>query len=196
MEVIMRRAFPQVILKQIKELVELGFSFEEVQEKVCLSLESIRYGFSLEEMRLNAPSKPQRAPRYYIVGATWEEDMYDEFIEKGYWKMGYDDEDIPFFTQRRDSIKRGDYIAIKKMTGGRPSANEKTKQLTMVIRSAGKVINNEDGIVYIQWLWYPNLTVPLRNCTGTIHGPYTLQKEREWLSSSHNKWLTSIFMAR
>ena len=55
--------------------------------------------------------------RYWVVGATWEKDMFEEFIERGYWQLGFDDDDarrgVIHQIARRNRIQPRDLIAIK-----------------------------------------------------------------------------------
>jgi hypothetical protein len=57
-------------------------------------------------------------PQYWVVGASWggREDQYEEFIRKGYWLLGWVEDEKPYLAARRDSIRSGDHIAIKKIS--------------------------------------------------------------------------------
>jgi hypothetical protein len=120
-------------------------------------------------------------PNYWLVGAMWGSgnDQYDLFIRRNYWKVGYDDEDQPLFAQKRDLMKNGDRIAIKKMLG--QGAGE------IQIRAIGviKEIDPDDGTIYINWLLADlNRKAYAKGCFKTIHGPYQAQ----------DPWIQQIFM--
>lgn len=52
---------------------------------------------------------------YYFVGAVWNntEDKTAEFVDGGYWEMGYDVKDKPKIAEQIKQIKVGERIAIK-----------------------------------------------------------------------------------
>ena len=85
---------------------------------------------------------------YWVVGATWggHEDQSDKFIRRGYWFLGWSDKDQPAQANRRDQMKRGDRIAIKKMLGQGSSE--------IAIRALGviKEIDQDDKRIYVDWL--------------------------------------------
>ena len=109
---------------------------------------------------------------YWVVGATWgKDDVTDDFYLRGYWEMGFQDSDKPKFTNRRDSVKKGDRIAVKKRNGRAAK--------TISIRGIGIVKDVADGKVYIDWLLknIEGRNVPCVNYFGTIHGPIT---DKSW----------------
>ena len=56
--------------------------------------------------------------KYYLVGANWGGEKQNEsFYRRGYWEMGYADEEKPDFARVRDGIAPEDRIAIKSMDG-------------------------------------------------------------------------------
>jgi len=211
----MRTQFTQDYLDKVYTLVEGGMSFEEVLEefnkktrefnerppdsckikrlRILGSSDSIRYAYAIEKMKRDAY---KRTPRYYIVGATWERtlekkygavDKLPEFLENGYWCMGWDDGDIPYFTERRASIQIGDYLAVKRLNGSG----------IILIRAIGKVTGKMNNIVMVDWLYQPsNLVVNMRGCMGTIHGPFDLKEGDDPKTTSWNQWLMSIFTLR
>ena len=104
---------------------------------------------------------------YWVVGATWDGDnLADDFYLRGYWEMGYDDKDKPQFTKRRDTVKNGDRIAVKKRDGKGAD--------TISIKAIGVVKDVADGKIYIDWI-LKNIDrhVHCKNYFGTIHGPIT-----------------------
>ena len=102
---------------------------------------------------------------YWVVGANWDGDNHeDAFCRGGYWEMGYADAEKPEFTERRDSIKHGDRIAIKSRDGHGAD--------TISIKAIGIVKKIIEGKVYVEWvLTKMDRHVPCKNYLGTIHGP-------------------------
>ena len=107
---------------------------------------------------------------YWVVGAMWggHDDQSEKFIRRGYWFLGWDDNDQPAQAKLRDQIQPGDRIAIKKMLGqGSPN---------IAIRAIGEVveIDEEDKRVYIHWFVKGiNRVVASRGAYASIHGPFT-----------------------
>ena len=104
-------------------------------------------------------------PQYWVVGATWDTDnLEDAFYRRGYWEMGYEDEDKPNFAAKRESIRPNDRIAVKSRDGHGAD--------TITIRSIGIVKEVADRKVFVNWL-VTNMDrhVPCKNYFGTIHGP-------------------------
>lgn len=104
---------------------------------------------------------------YWVVGATWGDDnLAEDFYRRGYWEMGYDDQDKPTYTKRRESIEPNDRIAVKTRDGKGAD--------TISIKAIGIVKEVADGRVYIDWI-LKNMErhVPCKNYFGTIHGPLT-----------------------
>jgi hypothetical protein len=118
------------------------------------------------------------AKSYWLVGATWgDEDMYETFVRRGYWEMGYSDKEKPNYAGLRRQMKKGDLIAIKSMLGqGAPDIR---------IKAIGRIkeVDGEDGRVYVQWVYKAiiNRTVPSKGCYGTIHGPFRNRDYDEWI---------------
>ena len=115
--------------------------------------------------------------QYWVVGATWgEDDMRETFIDRGYWQMGYSDGEKPNLAALRAQMQENDRIAIKSMLGqGSPEIR---------IRAIGIIreVDGADGRVYVNWLRKGmNRIVPSKGCYGTIHGPFTVSNESEWL---------------
>jgi hypothetical protein len=106
-------------------------------------------------------------PQYWVVGASWggREDQFEVFIREGYWLLGWDEGEQPDQIARRDRIRPGDRIAIKKIST-RPNIE---------IRAVGvvKEIDPADHRVYVRWV-----AADLRNevfsrgCYKSIHGPF------------------------
>ncbi len=117
------------------------------------------------------------ARNYWVVGAYWGGDnMYDTFVNRGYWEMGYSDKEQPAFAELRQQIKKGDRIAIKSMLGKASSS--------IRIKAIGKIkeVDGEDGRVYVQWIYKGmNRIVPSKGCYRTIQGPFRTQEYDEWI---------------
>ncbi len=118
------------------------------------------------------------APQYWVVGAMWggREDQYEEFVQKGYWLLGWEDADQPQFTRRRNRIRPGDRIAIKKIS----------THPNIEIRAIGTVkrIDPEDHLVYVHWVVSDlHHKVHSKGCYGSIHGPY----------DPNDKWTREVF---
>jgi len=113
-------------------------------------------------------------PSYWVVGAMWggHDDQLDVFVRRGYWYLGYEESEQPVQTARRDQIKTGDRIAIKRMLGQGSSDIE--------IRALGvvKEIDPNDKRVYVHWA-VPDLKrkVPAKGCFQSIHGPFAADDE-------------------
>lgn len=55
---------------------------------------------------------------YWLVGADWSgSDQADAFFRRGYWEIGYSDEQQPRFAAMRDEMRSGDRVAVKAMRG-------------------------------------------------------------------------------
>jgi predicted HNH restriction endonuclease len=109
-------------------------------------------------------------PQHWVVGAMWggRDDQFEVFIREGYWLLGWDDDDQPIQTSRRDQIRPGDRIAIKKRSAGNKSKIE--------IRAIGLVtrIDPKSHQVYVRWVVSDlHHEVPSRGCFASIHGPFS-----------------------
>jgi hypothetical protein len=119
-------------------------------------------------------------PNYWVVGAMWggHDDQSDKFIRRGYWYLGYKGDDQPDQQKRRDQVRPGDRIAIKRMLGrGSPDIE---------IRALGVVreIDEDDKRIYIDWLVRDvKRQVPGNGCFASIHGPFT----------EDESWTTEVF---
>jgi len=102
-----------------------------------------------------------------------QEDQSDAFIRRGYWFLGWTDEEQPAQAKRRDQIRPGDRIAIKRMLGKGSTEIE--------IRAIGVVeeIDGDDKRVYVHWAAKDlERRVPSKGCFQSIHGPF--EAEDEW----------------
>ncbi len=86
-------------------------------------------------------------PQYWVVGAMWggHDDKYDDFIREGYWLLGWAEEEQPAQLKRRDQIRPGDRIAIKKRSGGNRSNIE--------IRAIGSVTGIDPASHHVRVRW-------------------------------------------
>jgi hypothetical protein len=115
--------------------------------------------------------------QYWLVGATWgNDDKLPEFIDGGYWQMGYKDEKQPAMAALRAQIREGDRIAIKSNFGKR------SKDIR--IRAIGIVEEVDDygGRVYVRWIVRGiDRAVKSKGCYATIHRPFDAQKDAPWI---------------
>lgn len=105
---------------------------------------------------------------YWLVGANFSgDDQFDSFTRRGYWFLGWSDEEQPSQATARDQIQVGDRIAIKKMLGqGSPNIE---------IRAIGTVteIDPEDKRIYVHWANTElQRQVASKGCYSSIHGPF------------------------
>ncbi len=119
---------------------------------------------------------------YWIVGATHgQTDMYDEFIENGFWYMGWDHiqtekKSVNTFFKRLGKINKNDRIAIKRLMG--------KSQPNIKIMAIGIVRKVVKDIVFVDWLLTGiDRDVPSKGCFGSIYGPY----------KNSDEWTRSIF---
>ncbi len=108
---------------------------------------------------------------YWVVGATFgTKDMYREFIENGFWYMGWehyqsDTHKIDQFFNRVGKIKENDRIAIKRLMG--------QGQKNIKIMAVGIVKKVVKDVVFVDWLVTEiDRQVPINGCVGTIYGPF------------------------
>ena len=108
-------------------------------------------------------------PQYWVVGAMYggHDDQSPKFIRRGYWVLGWNDADAPDQAQRRDQVRAGDRIAIKRMMG--QGSN------TIRITALGVVteVDQDDKRVYVNWIADDlDRVVESRGCFKSIHGPF------------------------
>jgi hypothetical protein len=106
---------------------------------------------------------------YWIVGAMYggRDDQLPRFVRRGYWKLGWTEEEQPHMASLRDQIEPDDRIAVKRMMG-RGSSDIRIVALGIVTE-----VDSEDGRVYVRWV-VDNLdrVVEARGCFQSIHGPF------------------------
>lgn len=118
---------------------------------------------------------------YWVVGAMWggHDDQSEVFIRRGYWFLGWRDDEQPAQAMLRDQIRPGDRIAIKRMLG-QGSPNIEVRALGIV-----KEIDQDDKRIYVHWAATGLARqVPARGCFASIHGPFT----------SSDDWTRDVFM--
>ncbi|MGZ8220876.1 MAG: hypothetical protein ACXWT0_04420 [Methylobacter sp.] len=112
--------------------------------------------------------------KYWVVGAMWggQDDQCETFIRRGYWFLGWSDDEQPGQAALRDQIQPGDRVAIKRMLG-QGSSNIEIRALGTV-----KEIDPEDKRVYIHWAVYGlQRQVPSRGLFASIHGPFAADED-------------------
>ena len=119
--------------------------------------------------------------QYWLVGATYgTEDQYDRFVNGGFWMLGWEEEDQTSQYSSAKSMKKGDRIAIKKRNGR--GASNITIRSVGVIREV--VVDNARIFCTVDWCAKDiNRSVPSRGCFSSIHGPYSLQTDNDWIRS-------------
>ncbi len=120
-------------------------------------------------------------PNYWLVGAMWDGqvDQYEIFLRRGYWVLGWEDDEQPEQARLRDQIQPNDRIAIKRMLG-QGAHNIEIRALGIV-----KEVDQEDKRVYVDWV-VPRVEhrhVHSRGCFSAIHGPYP----------DNDDWIREIF---
>lgn len=110
-------------------------------------------------------------PRYWIVGAAREgtDDHYEQFLRQGYWELFYTDQEQPLQAAKRNQMRAGDRIAIKKMVGGRHGKGR------VHIRAIGVIVGLDSKSKRVSVRWEAvNLhrEVAGHSLFRSIHGPY------------------------
>jgi len=114
-------------------------------------------------------------PQYWVVGAMYggQNDQAPKFIRRGYWVLGWKDADAPDQAERRDRIRPGDRIAIKRMMG-QGSSDIRITALGVVTE-----VDEDDKRVYVNWIAADlDRVVESRGCFKSIHGPF--EAEDPW----------------
>ena len=119
--------------------------------------------------------------QYWLVGATYgDEDQYDRFVGGGFWMLGWEEEDQPSQYAIAKTMKSGDRIAIKKRNGR--GARDITVRSIGVIKEV--VVDNARIFCTVNWCVKDlNRQVPSHGCFSSIHGPYSLLNDMEWIRS-------------
>ncbi|WP_248324052.1 MULTISPECIES: hypothetical protein [unclassified Caballeronia] len=117
---------------------------------------------------------------YWVVGATWggQKDQSEVFIRRGYWFMGWADEEQPSQASLRDEIREGDRIAIKRMLG------QGSKEIEIRALGVVKEVDSKDKRVYVHWAAKDlNRRVAAKGCFASIHGPF----------NADDQWTRQVF---
>ena len=107
--------------------------------------------------------------QYWVVGAMYggRDDQAPKFLRRGYWELGWEDKDAPDQAERRDLIRPGDGIAIKRMMG------KGAKTIKVTTLGIVTDIDDEDGRIYVDWILKDvDRVVDSRGCFKSIHGPF------------------------
>jgi hypothetical protein len=119
-------------------------------------------------------------PQYWLVGTMFSgsDDHLDIFVKRGYWYC-WDPRLNPNIPRAvADSfpkIKTGDRLAVKKMLG-KGSPLIQIRALCIVTD-----IDYGEWRVYVRWLVTDMAReVPIKNCMGSIHGPF---EPSDWRAS-------------
>jgi hypothetical protein len=107
--------------------------------------------------------------QYWVVGAMYggHNDQAPKFLRRGYWVLGWKADDSPEQAERRDQIKQGDRIAIKRMMG-KGASDIRITALGVVTE-----VDPDDKRVYVNWVADDlDRVVESRGCFASIHGPF------------------------
>ncbi len=122
----------------------------------------------------------KKAPQYWLVGANWSgEDKADAFYNRGYWEIGWSDEDQPAYAALRSQIRPGDRLAIKALRGRGAS--------TVTIKALGivKEVGADDRRVYVNWIVTElDREVESKGAYGTLHGPFVDPGDTDWINKA------------
>ena len=101
-----------------------------------------------------------------------QNDQAPKFIRRGYWVLGWKNEDAPDQAKRRDQIVAGDRIAIKRMMG------QGSTEIRITALGVVTEVDEDDKRVYVNWI-ADNLdrVVESRGCFQSIHGPFEMNDE-------------------
>jgi hypothetical protein len=90
--------------------------------------------------------------------------------------MGYDDKDMPSYAELRKRMRKGDRIAIKSMLG-QSSPDIRIRAIGIITE-----VDGDDSRVYVNWkLTGMNREVPSKGCYGTVHGPFLVSADEDWI---------------
>jgi hypothetical protein len=171
-------AISHQVITVTEELIRDGTTREGIGE--ISVVEKIPEDATFSEESAQRTFVDRSEPQYWVAGAMWggSNDQFEIFIREGYWLLGWEDEDQPIQARRRDQIRPGDRIAIKKRSAGNKSKIE--------IRATGFVtgIDSESHRVFVRWVASDlHHEVPSRGCFASIHGPF----------SGGDDWIRRVF---
>ena len=128
--------------------------------------------------------------KIWLCGATWgSEDLYDQFIAKDQWILGWTDDPPPDgrpgqFNKALE-VELGDTIVVKRLCGRGGN--------TMRILARGVVYDTptiKNGLVCCPVIWQSkdlDKVVELHGCVKAINGPYVYG-----VNASVDKWLNDV----
>ena len=137
---------------------------------------------------------------YYFVGAIWngDEDKTSEFLEGGYWEMGWSTMDKPKLAEQINDVQRGEWIAIKAATvqknnlpfEGVPVGKSVSK---MMIKAVGKVISNPQNGKRLEVEWHKDFE-PKDWYFFTYRGTFwRINEQGQWWSQYASKLIDFAF---
>lgn len=123
--------------------------------------------------------------QYYIVGASYGgcESQLDRFLSDGIWALGWTGDDAPSQYKPLMKMKKGDFIAVKRMNGR--GATDVTILARGVVRGVILEAQEENRFICTVNWFEPsvNKVVPAkhRGIFRSVAGPFTLDEDKEWL---------------
>lgn len=123
--------------------------------------------------------------QYYVVGASYggNESQLERFIEHGIWALGWNGDDAPAQYAPLMEMKRGDFIAVKRMNGR--GASDVTILARGVVRGVITEAKEEKRFVCTVDWFETNVdkVVPAkhRGIFQSVAGPFVLDDDRDWL---------------
>ena len=115
---------------------------------------------------------------YWVVGASWcgTEHQDERFTDQRFWMLGWEDGNQP---EKAAQINIGDRIAIKRMKG-KGQVGIRIMHIGIV---KGVILDTNKVICTVDWC-ATNLDRNVeesKGCFKSIHGPYTMEKDGNWI---------------
>lgn len=123
--------------------------------------------------------------QYYIVGASYGgcESQLERFLADGIWALGWSGEDAPSQYAPLMKMRKGDFIAVKRMNGR--GASYVTILARGIVRGVITEAKEEKRFVCTVDWFEPtvNKVVPAkhRGIFQSVAGPFKLDDDRDWL---------------
>lgn len=119
-----------------------------------------------------------REPNYWVVGASWGgHDHQDKrFTDEGFWMLGWEEGTQP---EKASHMKSGDRIAIKRMKG-KGQVGIRIFHIGII---KGVILDNNRIVCTVDWS-VTDLDRDIeesKGCFKSIHGPYSMEADGEWL---------------
>lgn len=124
--------------------------------------------------------------QYFIVGASYggEGSQLERFVSDGIWALGWSGDDAPAQYSLLMKMKRGDFIAVKRMNG--KGASDVTILARGIVRGVISEAKDERRFVCTVDWFEPsvNKVVPAkhRGIFQSVAGPFVLEDDRKWLT--------------